>query len=211
MPRVLNLDAQAPAPEAIAELSDHLRAGGVAVVPTDTLYGLAANALEARAVERVFALKGRGFDKALPIVVRDQEQAREVAARLPPLFVELADRFWPGPLTLILPAAAHLPAALTAGSGGIALRQPDLPLLAALLASTGFPLTATSANRSGEPACRTAAEVMAQLGSGCPLIADAGPSPSHLPSTIVDLCGSAPRLVRAGAVAADRLASYLKL
>ncbi|TAN22979.1 MAG: threonylcarbamoyl-AMP synthase [Acidobacteria bacterium] len=206
MPRVLATDD----PAAIPELLRLLAAGGIAAVPTDTLYGLAANALDAVAIGRVFALKGRDFHKPLPVVVRDAAQAATLATQLPPRFLELTAAFWPGPLTLVLPAAPHVPAALTAGTGTIAIRQPGLPFLMALLAATGFPLTATSANRSGAPSCRTAAEVIAQLGEDCPLVIDAGPSPSALPSTIVDLCGPAPRLIRAGAIATERLAAYLE-
>lgn len=211
MPQVLHLNAAVPASDAQAleMLRHHLAQGGVAAVPTDTLYGLAANALDAAAVARVYALKGRSFDKPLPVVVRDVEQARQLAARVPPVFDDLVSAFWPGPLTLVLPAAPHLPPALTAGSGGIAMRQPDLRLLACLLEAVTFPLTATSANRSGAPACQTAAEVKAQFGEDCPLLVDAGPSPSALPSTILDLREPRPRLLRAGAIAAARLAPYL--
>lgn len=206
MPRILNpCDAST-----LTELKQHLAAGGVAAVPTDTLYGLAANALDAAAVGRVFALKGRDFHKPLPVVVRDAAQAAQLSLQLPPRFYELTAAFWPGPLTLVLPAASHLPAALTAGTGTIALRQPNLPFLLALLAVTGFPLTATSANRSGAPSCRTAAEVIAQLGEDIPLVMDAGISPSALPSTILDLCTSEPKLVRAGAISLERLAPLLK-
>lgn len=197
-------------PAAVPELLRHLTAGGVAAVPTDTLYGLAANALDAAAIGRVFALKGRDFHKPLPVVVRDAAQAAQLTALLPPRFYELTAAFWPGPLTLVLPAAAHLAAALTAGTGTIAMRQPNLPFLRALLAATGFPLTATSANRSGAPSCRTAAEVIAQFGEDCPLVIDAGPSPSALPSTILDLCLPEPKLVRAGAIPVERLAPWLK-
>ncbi|MGH9475243.1 MAG: L-threonylcarbamoyladenylate synthase [Terriglobales bacterium] len=204
MPRIIPFTA-----ESLGELRRHLERGAVAAVPTDTLYALAANALDAAAAARVFAIKGRGFDKPLPVVVRDRAQARELCAQVPPLFDELIAAFWPGPLTLLLPAARHLPAVLTAGTGGIAVRQPDAPWLLRLLEETGFPLTATSANRSGLPACRTAAEVVAQLGTECPLIADGGPSLSALPSTILDLCGPVPRVLRAGAIAAARLAPYL--
>lgn len=197
-------------PATVAELLRHLAAGGVAAVPTDTLYGLAANALDPAAIGRVFALKGRDFHKPLPVVVRDPAQAATLTPQLPSRFYELTAAFWPGPLTLVLPAAPHVPAALTAGTGTIALRQPNLPFLRALLTATGFPLTATSANRSGAPSCRTAAEVIAQLGEDCPLVVDAGPSPSALPSTILDLCASEPRLIRAGAIPIERLAPLLK-
>ncbi|MGH9412112.1 MAG: L-threonylcarbamoyladenylate synthase [Terriglobales bacterium] len=209
MPRILSLGSRAATAEMIAEVREHLARGGVAVVPTDTIYGLAANALDPDAVAGVFALKGRDFDKALPVVVRDRTQAQVLAAELPEPFQELTAEFWPGPLTLVLKAAAQVPPMLSAGTGTIAMRQPDLPWLAALLASTGFPLTATSANRSGQASCRTAQEVLAQFGEACPLVVDAGMSPCALASTIVDLSAGKPRLVRAGAIARERLARYL--
>ena len=187
----------------IEELHQYLDAGGVAAVPTDTLYGLAANALDAAAVERVFTLKGREAGKPLPVVVRDATQAAELALELPPLFHQLAAMFWPGPLTLIVAARPGLPAALTAGPGAIAtiaMRQPALGLLDALLRATGYPLTATSANRSGQPACRTAAEIERQFGAALELIVDAGVSPAALPSTLVDVSGGTPRILREGAV-----------
>lgn len=209
MNRILRLDSSYPAPAGIAAVRKHLDAGGVAAVPTDTIYGLAANAFDPKAVEHVFQLKGREAGKPLPIVVRDRAQAAELAVSLPPLFARLADRFWPGPLTLIVAARPHLPPALTAGGGTIAMRQPGLPLLAALLAATGYPLTATSANRSGQPGCRSAGEVDAQFGVDLDLLVDGGTSALELPSTMVDLSGGEPRVVRAGAIPVSQLEALL--
>lgn len=210
MTNVVQCDAAAPAPEPIERARRILDAGGVVATPTDTIYGLAANALDPAAVERVFALKGREAGKPLPVVVRDLEQAAALALRLPPLFFELAAAFWPGPLTLVVEARVGLPPALTAGGSTVAMRQPASPVLAALLARTGYPLTATSANRSGRPACATAAEVARELGDAVGLILDAGASAAGtLPSTLVDVCGAAPRLLRPGAIPADRLRRYL--
>ena len=205
MPNVLALDVHHPDPAVVAALAAAIAAGAVVALPTDTVYGLAANALDPAAVARVFALKGRGFDQPLPVAVRGRAQAAELAASLPPLFDRLVQAFWPGALTLVVPAGPHLAAAVTAGRGAVGLRQPDLPLLAELLRLAGVPLTLTSANRSGQPACRTAAEVAAQFGADCPLLADGGPTPSALPSTVVDLCGPEPRVLRPGAIPAARL------
>src|SRR6185437_15920679 len=177
----LHVDAAAPSLEAIAALRAHLDAGGVAALPTDTLYGLAADARNADAVAAVYALKGRDFGKPLPIVVRNLEQAAEAARDLPDVFAELAAAFWPGPLTLVVRASAWIAPQVTAGTGTVGMRQPDLPLLAALLAATGYPLTATSANRSGAPECRAAAAVAEQLGGLLAehrgLLVDGGDSP----------------------------------
>lgn len=205
------MDAQAPAAAPVAAVRRHLDAGGVAALPTDTVYGLAANGLHTEAVARVFALKGRSFAKPLPLVVRDAQQAGELAAELPSLFHRLASDFWPGPLTLVVPAGARLPEALTAGTRTVAMRQPDLPLLAALLAATGYPLTATSANRSGQPECRSASEVAAQwAGPDVPdfLLVDGGLSPRTAVSTVVDLSRGRPRILREGAIAVAMLEKY---
>ncbi|HXR98823.1 MAG TPA: L-threonylcarbamoyladenylate synthase [Terriglobales bacterium] len=204
----LAVDRMHPAPALITELASRLRAGGVMAVPTDTVYGIAADALSDSAVARVYACKGRTFNKPLPVVVRDRAQARSVGRDMPQIFERLADAFWPGPLTLLVAAAPHLPRALTAGTGTIAMRQPDLPLLLALLEACGFPLTATSANRSGEPECLTAAAVAEQFGDALDIIVDGGASTQALPSTIVDLTQPTPRIVRAGAIPANRLADF---
>ena len=207
----LDINAAAPARSAMAALRAHLDAGGVAALPTDTIYGLAADARSASAVRTVYALKGRGFAKPLPLVVRDLEQAAEVGRDLPPIFGKLAAAFWPGPLSLVVRASAWITPEVTAGTGTVAMRQPDLPLLTELLAATGYPLTATSANRSGAPECRTAAEVAAQFGGLLAehrgLLVDGGPSPRSQASTIVDLTGEQPRIIRLGAIAAEALAS----
>jgi L-threonylcarbamoyladenylate synthase len=209
--RRVPIDPLQPDPLLLDDVRRHLDAGGAAAVPTDTLYGLAANALDAAAVERVFELKGREAGKPLPVVVRDADQAAELAQTLPPLFHELTAAFWPGPLTLIVAARAGLPPALTAGQGTIAMRQPALRLLDALLRATGYPLTATSANLSGQPACRTAAEVERQLGAALDLIVDGGTSPAAVPSTMVDLSGASPRLLREGAVPRAVLARFIRV
>lgn len=207
----LSISVATPAVEALQQIRAVLDGGGVVALPTDTIYGLAASVRDARAVARVYELKGREFSKPLPIVVRDLEQAAEMAARLPPGFAELTAAFWPGPLTLIVPAAAILPPQLTANSGAVAMRQPGLPFLLRLLEACAYPLTATSANRSGEPECRTAAEVAAQFQgtAGLDLIVDGGESPRAQPSTIVDLTGARPALIREGAIERSRLAPYL--
>jgi L-threonylcarbamoyladenylate synthase len=203
------LDSQYPAPEAVAELAARLRAGGVLAIPTDTIYGLAADARSAAAVQRIFAVKGRDEGKPLPVLVGSREQAEELAASLPPAFAPLAAAFWPGPLTLVLPARPGLPPQLLAGGASIAVRWPRAPIAQALLAACGFPLTATSANRSGQPGCLSAAEVEAQLGDRLEVIVDGGPAAAPLPSTMLDLTGAEPRLLREGAVPRSALAPWL--
>ncbi len=144
------LDSQYPAPAAVAELAARLRGGAVLAIPTDTIYGLAADARSAAAVQRIFTVKGRDEGKPLPVLVGGREQAEELAASLPAAFAPLAAAFWPGPLTLVLPARPGLPPQLLAGGASIAVRWPRAPIAQALLTACGFPLTATSANRSGQ-------------------------------------------------------------
>lgn len=209
MARVVAIDAGEPEAEGLEAVRRVLDRGGVVGLPTDTLYGLSVNALDAAAVERIFAIKQRSAGQPLPLVVRDLEQVSELAENLPPLFFRLASAFWPGPLSLVVAAGPRIPAALHAGTGTVAVRQPDCRILLRLLELTGYPLASTSANRSGRRPALTAAEVEAELGDALELIVDGGPARSELPSTLVDLTGARARIVREGAIAAGRLAEFL--
>lgn len=205
------IDPSHPQPARIAAVAALLREGAVVAVPTDTVYGLAADAADAEAVARVFAAKGRAEDKPLPVFISGVEEARALAAEWSPVAERLARAFWPGALTLIVPARPGSPAALASATGTIALRQPRGAIVAALLAAVRVPLTGTSANRSGQAACRSAAEVESQLGGRVACIVDGGPSPAALPSTILDLTGAAPRLAREGAIARSAIAAVAPL
>lgn len=209
MAKWIPLDPARPDPAVVAELGARLRAGGVLAIPTDTIYGLAADARNAAAVERIFAIKGRAEGKPLPVLVGGLEQARAMATQVPPAFAGLAAAFWPGPLTLALPVSLDWPMALRAGGASLAVRWPRSAIAQALVAACGGPLTATSANRSGEPACLAAAEVEAQLGTRLEVIVDGGPAASDRPSTLLDLTGATPRLVREGAIPRAALARWL--
>lgn len=234
MPIFLQLDARDPDPVAVARLAASLRAGELAALPTDTVYGLAANALDPAAVRRARAAKGRDETKAFPVFVSGVDQARQLA-EWPALADELARRFWPGALTLIVPARPGSPPDLLAGGATIALRRPDSPLIAALLLACGFPLTGTSANRSGQPPAVTGADVAAQLGDSVAFIVDSNAlsgavsnsaaasavagadvpgasraSSSTPPSTILDLTCVPPRVARLGAIPLSALAPWLE-
>ncbi len=193
----------------LADAIDALRRGLVVAYPTDTLYGLAADPRRADAVEAVFRIKGRSAGRALPLIAGDQAQA-SLVARLSPLGLRLAARFWPGPLTLVAAAAAELAGGVAAADGTVAVRVPDHAVARALARGFGFPVTATSANRSGEPPASRAGEVRAALGDAVAVLIDAGEAPGGPPSTIVDVTQPLPRLVRAGAVAWDRVLESLK-
>lgn len=196
-------------PGAIEEAVAALRAGQLVVFPTDTVYGVGAMALDAQAVEALYRAKGRPLDKAIPILLADAEQVRQVARDIPDITWQLAERFWPGGLTLVLPAAPHLPAVLRAVGETIAVRVPNHPVALALIASLGGPLAATSANRSGDLPALTAAEAEAALGDKVDIILDAGRVPTGVASTVLDLTADPPRVLRPGATAIQELADFL--
>jgi L-threonylcarbamoyladenylate synthase len=199
-----------PDPLVLARAASALREGGVIVFPTDTFYGLAADPRNPTAVEAVFRVKGREPAEPLPLVAADTMQAEREAAVMTPLARRLAKRFWPGPLTLVVGARASLAPAVTAGTGTVAIRVPDHNVARRLAELAGFPLTSTSANRSGFPPAATAAEAVGGLGQGLAAVLDAGVTPGGPPSTIVDARGDAPRLVRAGAIAWERVVEALR-
>lgn len=186
-----------------------LRDGEVIAFPTDTIYGLGANAFERYAIREVFAIKERPTDKGLPVFIAHINDLNLVAHRVPNQAWPLLNRFWPGALTVILPRNPQLPADVSGGQDTVAVRIPDHAGCLELVTQFGQPLIATSANLSGHPTPATAQEVATQLGGRIPLILDGGPSPQAEASTIVDLTTSPPRIVRAGALATDMLQDVL--
>ncbi len=182
-----------------------LRRGGLVAYPTDTLYGLGASVADPEAVSRVFAAKGRASTQALPVLVASFEQLDQVCAEVGLLAKELAGRFWPGALSLVLRRHASVPAAIGGGGDTVAVRLPRHPAPLALIAECGTPITGTSANLSGGPQPDTAFEVVRQLGDAVDMVLDGGPCPVAAPSTILDLTTNPARLLRAGAVSIDEL------
>lgn len=174
--------------------------------PTETFYGLGAHALDAEAVERVFAAKGRPPEKPLIVLVEAVAMAERLSRGISPRARELMARYWPGPLTLVLPAADDLPPQVTGGTGTVSVRVPGHPLALALVRAAGIPITAPSANLSGADPPTTAEEVRAGLGGRIDLILDGGPTAGGLASTILDVTTEPPRVLRAGAVAVLDLA-----
>ena len=183
----------------IEEAVKFLKAGGVVVFPTDTLYGLGADVFSVSALERVFAIKGRALDFALPVLVSCWEQVKLVA-RPTEVGGRLADRFWPGPLTLVLPKLDQLPELVTGGRDTVAVRVPDHSVPMALAQQLGGPVTGTSANLSGGPDLLTLETLEAQLGDRVDYIIRTGPVPKGTPSTVVDVTDETPRLVRQGSL-----------
>jgi len=208
-PAVISVNPNDPRPDRLAQAIRVIAEGGVAVIPTETFYGLAADASNGTAVARVAEMKGKTVDSPCLLLLSDLEQVRQVASDLPEGFSALADSFWPGPLTLVVPAAQGVPAEVTAGSGTVAVRVPGLVLPRRLAAELGRPITGPSANRYREPPCRTAAEVARVFPEGPELILDGGPTAGGAPSTIVDLCGERPRLLRRGTIPASAIEPLL--
>lgn len=199
-PRILRVDAGAPDPGAVAEAAAALRAGDLVAFPTDTLYALAADPFVPGALTRVFAAKGRDAAKAVSLLVAGAPMAASLVPALPQPARALMDRFWPGPLTLVVPAVAGLPRGLVPPEGGIGLRAPAGALAQALLWAVGGPVVGTSANRAGGPDPREADTVLREVGPHLALLLDGGPTPVGAASTVIDCLHHPPRLLRAGAV-----------
>lgn len=194
------IDQTDPEPALLDRAAGVIRAGGIVALPTDTLYGLAADPFNAAAVRRVFLVKGRASERALPLVAADVAQISSQLGPLPPFALALAERFWPGPLTLLVPAPEALATGVTGGTGRVGVRVPAHAVARELCRACGSVLTATSANPSGLPASNDPDAVAAMLGSQLDILLDAGTAPGGPPSTIVDVTDVEPRLVRAGAI-----------
>ena len=201
----LPVDCLAPAPDAVRRAVELLAQGRIVAYPTDTVYGLAVDPRRPDAVERLFLAKGRTAEMAVPLIAADPEQVAQRAGRLTPLARTLAERFWPGPLTLVVDAAPALNGRLLAGGRTVAVRVPNHAVARALARALDHPVTATSANRSGSPPATTATAAVAAVGGDLACVLDGGVAASTLPSTIVDVRGAAPVLLRPGAVPWDRV------
>lgn len=184
--------------------------GGVIAFRTDTFYGLGANPLDALAVARVKSLKDREANQPILVLISDEQQVDRFISERSPMFVAVAKRFWPGPLTIVSKAIDGLPEALTAGSATVGVRLPDDQNLRDLLRACGGALTATSANISGRPPALTAAEVKSYFHQGLDLIVDGGRALSTHASTVLDLSRSEPRLIREGAITRAELDEFFK-
>jgi L-threonylcarbamoyladenylate synthase len=206
----VRVDPGDPDLQVIGDAARVIAANGIVAYPTDTLYGLAVNPRSPVAIERLFALKDRPSDRAIPLIADSRASAR-AAVEWTPEADRLADRCWPGPLTLVLRATSGLAPALLGADATVAVRVPDSAVARALAAASSGLITATSANTSGNPATADPAELLPLAGRGLDLLLDAGLSPGGPPSTIVDLTARAPRLVRAGAVGWERVLEFLGL
>lgn len=198
-PRCLRL-GQASAQEIRSAFLECATAGRLLLFPTDTVYGLGTRADREDSVRRLYQAKGRPADQALPILVGTTEQAHGVAASWPPAAQALARVFWPGPLTIVVPRAAGLSALVTGGAETVGVRLPAYPPLQEWLAACDFSMAVTSANLSGEPPALQVPDVPVALREAVDLIIDGGPCAGAIPSTVVDVTSSPPRVLRAGPV-----------
>jgi L-threonylcarbamoyladenylate synthase len=207
---MLPIDATKPNAESLRYAAHFLERGSVVAIPTDTVYGLAVDPFNLAAVDEIFRVKGRPDERGLPLLVNSVEQAEILTRSMPPNFLKLAKAFWPGALTLIVEASHQVPLKVTANTGRIALRWPRSPVVESLIAEFDGPLTGTSANISGHPACANADDVFLQLGERLPLIIDAGETGGGLPSTIVELRGDEWKVMRVGGISVAEISAMLR-
>jgi len=187
-----------------------ITSGKVVAFPTDTFYGLGADPLNLAAVSEIFRIKRRTSDRPLPLLVASLDQAADLALNPPRLFFKLAEKFWPGPLTIVVPASRLIPLKVTANTGKVGLRWPRAPLAVAMILAAGRPITGTSANLAKNHPCSTAEGVDEQLGPDLPLILDGGTTQGTVASTVVDLLGERARILRPGGVPESALKEYLE-
>lgn len=202
MPEVYTIHSAGEAHEAIERAAEALRSGKLVAFPTETVYGLGASALDSAAVAKIFAAKGRPGNNPLIVHVESAEAARALAADWPAAAERLAEKFWPGPLTLVLPKRDCVPAITTAGAPTVALRSPAHPIARALLKAARLPVAAPSANRSQEVSPTLASHVLRSLGERVDVVLDGGPTTGGIESTVLDLCSQPPRLLRPGPITA---------
>lgn len=197
---LLKVSAEAPEASSLRYAADFISRGRVVGIPTDTFYGLAADPFNLAAVEEIYRVKGRPENRALPILVHSIEQAVALAREVPTGFLKLAVKFWPGALTLLVDASHRLPLKVTGNTGRVALRWPNSKVACSLIDLLEGPVTGTSANLSGFPACSSAEQLVKQLGDRLPLVLDGGETGAALASTIVELHGDNWRIIREGIV-----------
>jgi L-threonylcarbamoyladenylate synthase len=197
------------ADEALKAASEAIIGAGIAAVPTETFYGLCARHDSAVALERLYAVKGRPRNRAIPLIIGDKGMLPLVAAAVGGIAEKLAGRFWPGPLTLLLDARGDLPEPITAGTGKVAVRVPGASFALDLVRLLGVPLTATSANISGLPPAESAEEVIRYFADGIDIVVDGGKTPGGMPSTIVEVSDGQVKIARQGKISEEEIRNAL--
>ncbi len=206
---LIEIDPDHPLPEAIERAAAHVRRGDVVAIPTEALYMLVADPLNLNAVGRVFAAKGREINRSLPLLISGTYMAEELASELSTRFHLLARHFWPGPLTIIIPASAKVPLKVTGNTGRLAVRQSRSRAAQALLDWLDQPLIATSANISGQPTCRSGIDVFGTMDGRVDLVLDGGTCTGQ-GATTVDITEPYWKVIREGAVSEKQIAECLK-
>ena len=206
---VIVIDPSRPEPALIERAATLLHAGEVVVFPTETVYGLGADALQPEAVARIFAAKGRPFHDPLIVHIAAMDTLYELTTTLPTHVEQLTQKFWPGPLTLILPRNPRVPALISAGMATVGVRMPNHPVALALISAVGSPIAAPSANRFMHISPTTAQHALTDLDGRVPLILDAGPCVVGVESTVLDLCVEIPTILRPGGVSLEALRTVL--
>jgi L-threonylcarbamoyladenylate synthase len=209
MTRVLKVDLQLPDPDLIAQAAALLTAGELVAFPTETVYGLGGNALDPQAVERIFLAKGRPFQDPLIVHIADLDMLARVVSAVPAVVYKLAERFWPGPLTLILPRSNRIPASVSSGLNTVAVRMPNHPIARALIERAGVPVAAPSANQFGRTSPTSAEHVLADLDGRIAMVLDGGSPTVGVESTVLDVMQSPPVILRPGGVSQEALAAVL--
>lgn len=209
MTKVIKVDPIVPDPLMISEAALLIHRDGVVVFPTETLYGLGVNALSENAIKKVFKIKDRDYGKPMPILIHKKEVLSEFVSYVPEKAENLIEKFWPGGLTIIFEASPKLPSLLTGNTGKIGIRISNNPIAQELVKQTDIPITATSANISGQKGCTTALEVYENLGSRVDLILDGGKTKSPLGSTVIDVTCTPIKIIREGVVSLGDLKDYL--
>jgi L-threonylcarbamoyladenylate synthase len=207
---LIEINPLEPSPEALDRAADAIRRGKVVVVPTDALYTLVADPFSLPAVRQVYQAKGREMNRALPVLVRDALMVEELAREIPPRFSILARKFWPGLLTIILPASSRVPLRATGNTGRLAVRQARSVVADALIARLNQPLIATSANISGHPTCRSGIEVFGMMDGSVDLVLDGGVC-NGLGATTIDITEPDWRMIKEGAVSTKALTDCLDM
>ena len=203
MTKIIEVKKPSDIEHAVQEAVLVLAKGGLVAFPTDTVYGLGAHPLIERAVKKLYEVKGRPEEKALPLLLADNSQLELAAKTIPEIAHLLAERFFPGALSLVLFKSDAIPDWVTGGDAKVALRVPNHSVPRSLARSLGFPIIGTSANRSGLPPACDAHEVIEQLGSAIDVLLDGGPCPGGIPSTVLDVTVSPPRILREGTVSSQ--------